>query len=672
MFKLFDQFNGLVKYSPTLMGLVVALLLWLPSQARAGGPVSSLDQAALKAALVGGGVVTFTVDGTITLTNTLNVNYDNTTIDGSGHNIVITGNGAVRVFAVPVGINFTNIHITIAGGNAIGTNGNAGATGANSSNDGASGGNGGSGGSGQGGAIRNSGNFTAINCVFLTNNATGGTGGNGGGGGNGDVQGGNGGNGGNGGVAQGGAIYNSGTLLLTNCSFSANVATGGNGGLGGTNGSGGFASYHGGGGAGSPSSGAAIYNLGNASVFSCTFANNSGRGGNSETAGTRLSNTFYGLSGAPGADSLGGGICNLSTLSLLNCTFFENQVTGGTGGNGGLGDEQGGNGGNGGNAFGGNIYNSGTINVTNATIAGGGAIGGTNGIAAGGTFPGSDGVPGLGHGDNIADNGGAFNFKNSILTSPAFNLSAFGPIADKGNNLSSDGTPAFTVASSRNHLDPNLDVLDNYGGPTLTMQLLAGSPAIDTADPGSEISPLVDQRGVSRPLGAGYDIGAFEFGAITFSIRGQILVGTKGISGVTVTATSSNSAGGISAVTDFAGNFVIQNLLSKAYSVVPQPSAFFTPTNIAVSIGTQSVSGVNFTAKTAGTATLVPATNQNVQFSFSGIPNQTYRIQVSTNLSSPANWQTIFTNLSSGTSGAFNFTDATTNSPVRFYRAVTP
>jgi len=145
-----------------------------------------------------------------------------------------------------------------------------------------------------------------------------------------------------------------------------------------------------------------------------------------------------------------------------------------------------------------------------------------------------------------------------------------------------------------------------------------------------------------------------------------------GMSGVTVTATSSNSAGGISAVSDYAGNFVIPNLLSKAYSVVPRPFAFFTPTNIAVSIGTQSVNGVNFAAKTAGVATLAPATNHTVQFSFSGIPNQTYRIQVSTNLSSPANWQTIFTNLSSGASGSFNFTDATTNSPARFYRAVTP
>ncbi|HEX4647112.1 MAG TPA: choice-of-anchor Q domain-containing protein, partial [Verrucomicrobiae bacterium] len=181
----------------------------------------------------------------------------------------------------------------------------------------------------------------------------------------------------------------------------------------------------------------------------------------------------------------------------------------------------------------------------------------------------------------------------------------------------------------------------------------------------------VDQRGVSRPLGAGYDIGAFEFGAITFAIRGQVLIGTNGLSGVTVTARSGNSAGGVSGVSDFAGNYVIPNLLSNSYSVFPLPFAFFTPTNIPVSIGAQSVTGINFQAKTAGTAALAPATNHTVQFSFSGIPNQTYRFQVSTNLSSSTNWLTL-TNLSSGASGAFNFTDAITNSPIRFYRAVTP
>ena len=54
-----------------------------------------------------------------------------------------------------------------------------------------------------------------------------------------------------------------------------------------------------------------------------------------------------------------------------------------------------------------------------------------------------------------------------------------------------------------------IGVLANNGGPTLTHALLAGSPAIDTAD--SNSSPNIDQRGISRPQGAGPDIGAYEY-----------------------------------------------------------------------------------------------------------------------------------------------------------------
>jgi len=57
--------------------------------------------------------------------------------------------------------------------------------------------------------------------------------------------------------------------------------------------------------------------------------------------------------------------------------------------------------------------------------------------------------------------------------------------------------------------DPKLaDPADN-GGHTLTCALLAGSSAIDAGM--SSGAPPADQRGVSRPQGAGVDIGAFEF-----------------------------------------------------------------------------------------------------------------------------------------------------------------
>ena len=50
--------------------------------------------------------------------------------------------------------------------------------------------------------------------------------------------------------------------------------------------------------------------------------------------------------------------------------------------------------------------------------------------------------------------------------------------------------------------------MQNSGGSTLTHPLLDGSPAIDAANPNANVG--VDQRGVARPQGNGYDIGAFE------------------------------------------------------------------------------------------------------------------------------------------------------------------
>jgi hypothetical protein len=56
--------------------------------------------------------------------------------------------------------------------------------------------------------------------------------------------------------------------------------------------------------------------------------------------------------------------------------------------------------------------------------------------------------------------------------------------------------------------DPKLGPLQDNGGPTDTFALEAGSAAIDAATgPGC---PLIDQRGVARPLAAACDAGAFE------------------------------------------------------------------------------------------------------------------------------------------------------------------
>jgi hypothetical protein len=80
-----------------------------------------------------------------------------------------------------------------------------------------------------------------------------------------------------------------------------------------------------------------------------------------------------------------------------------------------------------------------------------------------------------------------------------------------GNTCPTSGTTAHNLAS-----DPLLSALTNHWGPSLTLALLPGSPAIDAGDPAS--CPATDQRGFYRPVdgdavpGALCDIGAFEFG----------------------------------------------------------------------------------------------------------------------------------------------------------------
>jgi hypothetical protein len=96
-----------------------------------------------------------------------------------------------------------------------------------------------------------------------------------------------------------------------------------------------------------------------------------------------------------------------------------------------------------------------------------------------------------------------FNFSGTITG----NNSLIG-VADLGNfTLSGTGNKTGTAAAP---LDPLLDPLGNYGGPTMTHRLKAGSPAINA---GSNPDNLTnDQRGpgYARTYGGQTDIGAYE------------------------------------------------------------------------------------------------------------------------------------------------------------------
>jgi len=81
------------------------------------------------------------------------------------------------------------------------------------------------------------------------------------------------------------------------------------------------------------------------------------------------------------------------------------------------------------------------------------------------------------------------------------------------NSIVQDGCPTGVTFTDIITDDPKLDsILADNGGFSMTHALQAGSPAIDAGNSDPTICPATDQRGYTRPIGAGCDIGAYEFG----------------------------------------------------------------------------------------------------------------------------------------------------------------
>ncbi len=74
------------------------------------------------------------------------------------------------------------------------------------------------------------------------------------------------------------------------------------------------------------------------------------------------------------------------------------------------------------------------------------------------------------------------------------------------------------VGTVANPVYPLLSPLGNYGGPTQTLALLPGSPALNAYTTGA--APGTDQRGISRPANAMADLGAFQSQGFTLAITG--------------------------------------------------------------------------------------------------------------------------------------------------------
>ena len=280
--------------------------------------------------------------------------------------------------------------------------------------------------------------------------------------------------------AQGGGIVYAGsqTLTVSACTITGNQSTGG---------------------------GAGIYcQSGRLAVTDSTISGNSSSG--SEIIGVGIdvasgSATITGstISGNTGSGSTvceGGGVNVFGLLTMVNSTVTGNVVSANIAGAGG-------------------VLITGESTITSSTIAGN---------SASGTMTGAGG--GL-----VVSRGSSSSIENTIIAlNTAAGSSPAGPdvggfVVSEGHNLIgaadslstgfTNGVNGDQVGTVASPVNPKLGPLQNNGGPTETLGLLSGSPAIDGGDDSVLNAPLLlafDQRGTGFPrkAGAHVDIGAFE------------------------------------------------------------------------------------------------------------------------------------------------------------------
>lgn len=299
---------------------------------------------------------------------------------------------------------------------------------------------------------------------------------------------------------QGGAVFNFGHVSFTNCEFINNSTTGA------TN------TFNGGFGGGGQ--GGAIYNKQSLTLNGCTFSGNFAVG----APGTAVGPNVLAAGGNGGAGQGGAIFDNTGLLSIKNCTFNGNTATGGNGGT-----SSGSFHSIGGDGTGAAVYSVGGGSILGATISGNAGTSGhgsgfqaPSGASNGGIFvPINSQNTQIGNtviAGNTAQNGSAAPDAEGPFGSLGFNLIGIGDQSSGWNTSNGDQVGTTGVA-----LNPQLGPLQNNGGQTDTMMLLAGSPAIDQ---GKSFGLTTDQLGQPRPFdepgissapgGDGSDIGAFE------------------------------------------------------------------------------------------------------------------------------------------------------------------
>ena len=286
------------------------------------------------------------------------------------------------------------------------------------------------------------------------------------------------------------------------------------------------------------SSGGAIRTQGGTSIVRCVFVGNTvtdqnGSGGAVSMSGVSIADSAFvdnSSIGTSGAVAVGN-----NAVRISGSTFEGNHA-----------DHPGG------------AVAGGVATITNSTFSGntansdGGAIYSTNGLTLNNlTITGNTSATGRGGGISA----GGDTVRNSIVAGNTDGSGSgpecFGVLSSQGHNLvgNDDGCSIAAgtgdlIGTAASPIDPLLGPLQPNGGPTSTLALLAGSPALDAGDPavpgsGGTACEATDQRGATRPVdgdgigSAVCDIGAYE--------RLDILTTTTSTTTTTTSSSTSSS-----------------------------------------------------------------------------------------------------------------------------------
>jgi hypothetical protein len=358
---------------------------------------------------------------------------------------------------------------------------------------------------GFGGGVLNSGNLTLTNAVVRDNFASSVEGSSGGGGLaavneamttlidctiSGNVA------GANSNPSPGGGIYNGAyaKLTMTNCTISGNVASAAGGG---------------------------IWNANYATLTGCTINNNSALYGGGLASDGTASLTDVTVSGNNTSRG-GGGLISSGTLAMTGCSVKGNSSLYG----GGLLADQGGDitlsdctiSGNSAATDGGGAANSfSTLALSNCTFSGNSAGGRGGGLVNGSASPvlarptttssgargaGPNQAPPISLTNCTVSGNSAYGGAGGVANYDTLSLSNTIVAENDGGDLAGSHTGSNNLIGG----NPLLADLGDYGGPTATMALLPGSPAIGGGT--SRAAPAFDQRG--QPRSGHVDIGAFQ------------------------------------------------------------------------------------------------------------------------------------------------------------------